>query len=244
MYKYNPTHIMIGGDLNVDFCRTSHNTNILSDFIIAFNLLKSVDLACASVPYTYISHTNATSIIDHFLLSQSLYKDVTSCLIKDNHLFSDHVPVQLSLGIDVEHVSVVERPFVARLAWYKASEQNIYTYKYKPDEQLSNVHINNSILHCNNRFCDQHKDEISTVYNYVINACIIASAHVPKTSSHSNKVTPGWNDNARKLREDALSWHHFWNINGRPKDGHIADMHRVTRARYHREIRHLKKKCC
>ena len=97
MYKYNSSHIVIGGDFNVDFSRTSHNTNILSDF----NLLKSVDLACASVPYTYISHTNATSIIDHFLLSQSLYNDIISCLIKDNHLFSDHVPVQLSLGIDV-----------------------------------------------------------------------------------------------------------------------------------------------
>ena len=69
MYKYNPIHIVIGGDFNVDFIRTSHNTNILSDFIIDFNLLKSVDLACASVPYTYISHTNATSIIYHFLLS-------------------------------------------------------------------------------------------------------------------------------------------------------------------------------
>ena len=112
MYKYHSSHIMIGGDFNVDFSRTSHNTNILSDFI----LLKSVDLACASVPNTYISHTNATSIVDHFLLSQSLYNDITSCLIKDNNLFSDHVPVQLSLGIDVEHVSVVERPFVARLA--------------------------------------------------------------------------------------------------------------------------------
>ena len=109
------------------------------------------------------------------------------------------------------------------------------------------IHININLMN-NCQMCiliivyyDQHKDELSTVYNYVINACIIASAHVPKTSSHSNKVTPGWNDNARKLREDALSWHHFWNINGRPKDGHIAEMHRVTRARYHRETRHLKK---
>ena len=57
-----------------------------------------------------------------------------------------------------------------------------------------------------------------------------------KTFSHSNKVIPGWNDNARKLREDALSWRHFRNVNGRPKDGHIAEMHRVTRARYHREM--------
>ena len=93
MYKYNPRHIVIGGDFDVDFSRTSHNTTILSDFIIDFNLLKSVDLACTSVPYAYISCTNATSIIYHFLLSQYLYHDVTSCLIKDNYLFSDHVPV-------------------------------------------------------------------------------------------------------------------------------------------------------
>ena len=63
-------------------------------------------------------------------------------------MFSDHVPVQVSLGIDVEHVSVVERPFVARLAWYKASEQDIYiyTYKYKLDEQLSNVHTTHTLF--------------------------------------------------------------------------------------------------
>ena len=84
-------------------------------------------------------------------------------------------------------------------------------------------------------FYDQHKDELSTMYTYVINACITASAHVPNTSSYSNKVIPGYNDN--ELREDALSWHHFWNINIYTYSG----MHGVTRARYHREIRHLKK---
>ena len=68
MYKYNPSHIVIGGDFNVDFSRSSHNTNMLSDFIIEFNVSKSVDLAYVSVPYTYISHTNDTSIIYYFLL--------------------------------------------------------------------------------------------------------------------------------------------------------------------------------
>ena len=46
MYKYHPSHIVIGSDFNVDLSRTSHNPNMLSDFIIDFNLLKSVDLAC------------------------------------------------------------------------------------------------------------------------------------------------------------------------------------------------------
>ena len=62
MYKYNPSHIVIGGDFNFDFSRTSHTTNILPDFIMDFNLFKFVDLTHASVPSTFISHTNATSI--------------------------------------------------------------------------------------------------------------------------------------------------------------------------------------
>ena len=43
------------------------------------------------------------------------------------------------------------------------------------------------------------------------------------------------------LRDEALSWHHFWKINGRPKAGHIAEMHRISRARYHRSIRHIQR---
>ena len=52
---------------------------------------------------------------------------------------------------------------------------------------------------------------------------------------------PGWNDGVKYLRDEALSWHHFWKINGRPRAGHKDEMHRISRARYHRSIRHIQR---
>ena len=43
------------------------------------------------------------------------------------------------------------------------------------------------------------------------------------------------------LRDEALSWHQFWKINGLPRAGHIAEIHRISRARYHRSIRHIQR---
>ena len=44
---------------------------------------------------------------------------------------------------------------------------------------------------------------------------------------------PGWNDGAKYLRDEALSWHNFWKIDGHPRAEHIAEMHRISRAMYH-----------
>ena len=79
-----------------------------------------------------------------------------------------------------------------------------------------------------------------TLYKSVINACITASSYIPRVSQ-SRKVIPGCNDKARNLREGALFWYHFWYINGCPRDGYIAEMYRIKRARYHRAIRQCKK---
>ena len=67
LYKYNPSHFVIGGDFNVDFSRTSPNTHILYDFITDFNLDECINSSYVSVPYTFINHDNITSRIDHFL---------------------------------------------------------------------------------------------------------------------------------------------------------------------------------
>ena len=40
--------------------------------------------------------------------------------------------------------------------------------------------------------------------------------------------------NIKYLRDDALSWHYFWKINSRLGTGYIAEMRRLSRARYHR----------
>ena len=85
-YKYNPNHVVIGGDFNVEFNRNSANTR---------SLFTSIDLPDADVPYTFINYDSCrpTSRIDHFLLSESMKSNVLLSAIIDNHLYSDHIPL-------------------------------------------------------------------------------------------------------------------------------------------------------
>ena len=66
MYTYDPSHVIIGGDLNVDFSRSGYNKRILLDFINLCNLFTCIDLPYAIVPFTFTNHNNSTSKIDHF----------------------------------------------------------------------------------------------------------------------------------------------------------------------------------
>ena len=49
-YRYNPNHVVFGGDMNVDLSRTSPNSRILTGFITDFNLLPCIDLSQSNVP--------------------------------------------------------------------------------------------------------------------------------------------------------------------------------------------------
>ena len=195
MYTYDPSHVIIGGDLNVDFSRSGYNKRILLDFINDFNLFTCIDLPYATVPFTYINHNNSTSKIDHFLATDSLKDKVSNCSIIDNHLYSDHVPICIEFNINVTHVQEEIRPYTTKQAWYKASEQDLSIYKDRLDELLTDITVDDSLLHCRDMFCLKHKEKISELYSTVITSCINASDHIPTTSKRSGKVKPGWNDN-------------------------------------------------
>ena len=49
-YRYNPSHVVFSGDVNVDLSRTSPNSRILTDFITNFNLLHCIELSQSNVP--------------------------------------------------------------------------------------------------------------------------------------------------------------------------------------------------
>ena len=100
--------------MNVDFSRHTYNTRILSDFIDDFNLYTCTDLPCAMVPHTYISHSNTTSKLDHFFVTELLKDKVITCSSIDNHLYSDHVPIFLELNIDVIHELEELRPYTVK----------------------------------------------------------------------------------------------------------------------------------
>ena len=43
------------------------------------------------VPHTYTSHSNTTSKLDHFFVTELLKDKIITCSSIDNHLYSDHM---------------------------------------------------------------------------------------------------------------------------------------------------------
>ena len=45
----------------------------------------------------------------------------------------------------------------------------------------------------------------------------------------------------KEFKNEALTWHVLWKSNSFPRDGYFAEQRRITRARYHRAIRHIER---
>ena len=84
--------------------------------------------------------------------------------------------------------------------------------------------------------CQNHNDQITEFHDNIVDALLKAcneSIPVNKCKSKA-KVVPGWNSNVEQYFQTALFWHSLWVKEGRPQDGIIANIRRLTRAQYHK----------
>ena len=83
--------------------------------------------------------------------------------------------------------------------------------------------------------------EIQEFHDSIVEACLQAGyQHIPYSSTHNNKVIPGWNDYVEPYRKQALLWHKIWKSNNSPRTGIIADIRNKTRLKYHYALRYVK----
>ena len=123
--------------------------------------------------------------MDHFLISPNLVNSVFRYETLDfNNNFSDHIPLKLTLNIDVESLKTVERNFRPCVAWHKCNDIHLSNYRDKLDKiLLKSVNSNDDVPRCINKNCTEHALFISELYNSVIKACIEASeASLPHNS--------------------------------------------------------------
>ena len=181
IHTYNPAHVIYGGDMITDLTRNTPHAYALRNFISDFNLTVCID---TQVPYTYVSPNGLTSRIDNFLTTENIGQKVLECAIIDNLLFSDHVPLKVRFDINVDHM--FERNYCRKLAWHKASTELINQYSSDLEYKLSMLQYDEEALLCKNAMCKKHDNELSRVYNYILNMCIESSEYIhttcPKTT--------------------------------------------------------------
>ena len=240
--KYNPDYVVFGGDLNTDIERNTPQTNELVQFAQECDLRFCISLCSDDVPYTFINSSNVCSTIDHFMLSANLESQLLQYSIIDNTLFSDHVPLSLSLDINVPHSRTKDKVYKKRIAWCKANEGNIVNYKKVLSCKLSKLNMKNDVFTCKDTQCTYHSNEIRKIYSDIVKACLEAGDEcIPKTKKNNKNIVPGWNNHVKHVKDEALYWHREWKLAGRPHNGQLAEMRRTSRLKYHRVIKNVKK---
>ena len=140
-----------------------------------------------------------------------------------------------------EYSSCNSRPTVSRIAWNKASASDLEKYRLQiiNDNDLTSLQYNHDVLTCRDIHCKTHSDDICNLYESLINVCAKAGQQcIPHvTPSNNASHVPGWNDRGlSSLKNESLSWHHIWLGEGKPREGPVAEMMRITRARYHNAL--------
>ena len=243
IHKFDPLHVIVGGDLNTDLDRNTPQTRLLRQHMETFNMTACIDLQIANVPYTFICPaTNKTSRIDHFLLTECLSMKVNKCNIIDNPLHSDHVPLSIELDLPTQYYNCRDsNVYKAKTAWHKATNEQLNNYKNECELKLRNIIYDIDAMKCNNVFCTIHKNQICKLYNDVIRATVDAASVIPTTAPSHSKSIPGWNQYVEQHKKDSLYWHQCWRDQGKPHNGPVAEQMRMSRARYHRAVRNTKR---
>ncbi len=149
---HNSVYIIFGGHLNTDLVRTSRHARELNQGVEDCDFNVCTDSRIADVPYTFINSTGAKSRIVHFLVSDNLSECVSEYCIIDNHLFSDHVLLKLTLDVNIEYNYTNERSFNVQTAWHKATDDDIAIYKKMLDEKLAKIELDIEAFCCKNVF--------------------------------------------------------------------------------------------
>jgi exonuclease III len=234
-------HMIIGGDFNLEFVNGISRCVLLNDFINACNLKLCDGANDSAIQYTYMCESrNAKSFIDHFIVSDVLFKNVLKYVTVDIGInLSDHVPLAMHLSVDptvlskstMSYVNNVKRP--SRLRWDKA---DLMHYYHASHAHLSCIDVKD-LSQCNpGCHCNKIK-VVDSIYNKIVGAlCRAAEEACPRISASHYKSF--WDDELADLKSKSIDTHLLWITCGRPTRGIIYINRCRARAEYRRAIKY------
>jgi hypothetical protein len=200
------------------------------------------------IDFTYSFDNNRYSVLDHFLLSGTLYDSAfEDCfVVHQGDNLSDHDPIFLGLRLESRFLKTANRVCTPQLSWRKASDQDLQNYATSADLLLQQIQIPTDSISCHNKMCCDvlHAAALNKFADSIKNALLTAAAStIPSTADRqfSKHRMPRWNESFEPARQKSILWHDVWIQCGRPRSGCIADIMRRTRAAYHYAVRRIKR---
>ena len=191
------------------------------------------------------NRVGSNSKIDHFIISPSLKDSISEyrSLIEFSN-GSDHVPVLLTLDIDINMHKIHEREFKPNVAWQKCDNVCIGKYKIMLDDNLLQINPKHEAWSCRDSKCTEHLEFIQNVHNKIIRLWLEASnsslPHTAHKTNNSHKPVPGWNEHVRDRKRHAKECHDAWIQAGKPRQGDIAKEKTKSRLKYHYAVRYVR----
>jgi hypothetical protein len=77
--------------------------------------------------YSYSFNMSRFNVLDHFLLSSTLYNEAVDCVsvLHDVDNLSDHEPIVLQMSLKIHCVGFQDRIYTPRVSWVKATDQHL-----------------------------------------------------------------------------------------------------------------------
>lgn len=209
----NAELIIIGGDFNTSFkrIRSLHTASLMS-FVNENGLVCGSDHPVSNVDFTFESKIDGTrSVLDHFLFSESLARNLTSyCVTDSGENMSDHVALTAEIKIDLTHSETDESESKRHgVRWATATANDMELYKAMLEHKLLCIEFPHDIVECQYFNCQEHLDSLSDLYERVCRACVESSVHLVKSNKRKRPIA-GWSEHVQGYKDSALLWHRIW----------------------------------
>jgi len=216
--------VVFGGDLNFDFNAGGAVSGLLDEFMDHLSLVPTyARLLDPCVPSYRHATLQASSLIDHFLVSKALMDDIHCIEIVDGSNMSDHLPVVMLLSLpqpsmDSESKKSSKVDF-QRLRWDKADLAGFYsmTYQYLSDICVP-VALCKGVNDIDYVVATQY---IDTFCCNIVDALLCCCVYC--TTSESFFFKFWWDAECQVLKDESVGKRRTWVALGRPREGPVAN---------------------
>jgi exonuclease III len=217
------SHIILGGDMNLDFAAVHPLKNDLIEFADNLNLTFLYNKLTASQSSYRVLASGASSLIDHFAISKTIEDQVFGVKILDSGInFSDHCPVFLDVNLSVNRnlggKSKFNNKNLNSFRWDKADLSQYYAYSC---EQLYSVNVPTQLLTCDKGILGQSVHAtIDQFYSDIVFALQNSScATVPRKRHNFYKFW--WDEELNLLKQESINSFNLWAGAGKPRHGDL-----------------------
>ena len=229
----HPSHkFILLMDMNCDIFNPTHPyTSLICSMMNDFGLVSSfslIDNFDSTTEYTRFDlKRNSFTLIDGILISDTLTDLVcSSTIIHPPVNTSDHLPVQLTINLQIDHCDCIKKPVTSYIAWTTLSDSETDLFRDTMSKELHDIAVPfHALNHCSS-MCDNYECllALEIFYQDIVSAVEKADRTLPRRKH--GRAKPYWSPELSVLKQKSYDAHKLWKDCDCPRSGpiHIEKM--------------------